>query len=225
VHTVKWKGLTPDLAKSFYDKFGAKQDKQAFYEDKALKRLVDHGRFDTAKSVIEFGCGTGRFAELLFRSRFPAGVAYTGTDISTTMLGLSKKRLAPFSSRVTLVSPQDKPLDNYPDQDADRFISNYMLDLLSDEDIQNTLAHAHRILTNDGLLCVTTITDGKGPLTRVVSFLWNVVFKLNPSWVGGCRPISIVNRLDHLQWNIVYYHVGSQFGISSEVLVASPRPF
>jgi hypothetical protein len=52
------KTLSHHEAKAFYDRFGARQDGQAFYEDGALQELVRHARFAHAREVVEFGCGT-----------------------------------------------------------------------------------------------------------------------------------------------------------------------
>ncbi|NCP88411.1 hypothetical protein GW781_00785 [bacterium] len=51
--------------KIFYDQLGAKQNHQGYYEDVALEDLLKHTRFDSANAVVEFGCGTGGFAEQL----------------------------------------------------------------------------------------------------------------------------------------------------------------
>lgn len=45
-------------ARRFYDRFGAKQDGQGFYENAALNVLIQHGGFSDAQSVLEIGCGT-----------------------------------------------------------------------------------------------------------------------------------------------------------------------
>ena len=54
--------LSHEEAQRFYDRFGAKQDWQRFYEDRAISELVAHGALADAQSVVEFGCGTGRIA-------------------------------------------------------------------------------------------------------------------------------------------------------------------
>jgi ubiquinone/menaquinone biosynthesis C-methylase UbiE len=54
--------LKPSEAKAFYDRFGKKQDDQSFYEDLATDDLIAHARLGEAEKVLEFGCGTGRFA-------------------------------------------------------------------------------------------------------------------------------------------------------------------
>ncbi|MEJ2728573.1 MAG: hypothetical protein P8185_08685 [Deltaproteobacteria bacterium] len=45
--------LTRSQARIFYDRFGKKQDTQAFYEDAALDDLIAH-----AERVFEFGCSS-----------------------------------------------------------------------------------------------------------------------------------------------------------------------
>ena len=57
--------LTHEQAQAFYNRMGAKQDWQAFYEAKATRDLIAHASFETAQAVFEFGCGTGAFAEML----------------------------------------------------------------------------------------------------------------------------------------------------------------
>ena len=60
--------LTPSEARTFYDKFGEKQDTQGFYENPALEDLIVHADFQHAQKVFEFGCGTGKFAERLLQA-------------------------------------------------------------------------------------------------------------------------------------------------------------
>jgi cyclopropane fatty-acyl-phospholipid synthase-like methyltransferase len=57
--------LTRKQTKAFYDRFGSKQEKQAFYEDPAIRVLIEQAHFDKAETIVEFGCGTGRFAKCL----------------------------------------------------------------------------------------------------------------------------------------------------------------
>lgn len=66
------RGFTRGQTTAYYDRFGDKQDKQGFYEDIALAELVRYGRFEEATRVVEFGCGTGRFAERLLTDHLPS---------------------------------------------------------------------------------------------------------------------------------------------------------
>ena len=47
--------LTHEQAQAFYNRMGAKQDWQAFYEAIATNDLIAHASFETAQSVFEFG--------------------------------------------------------------------------------------------------------------------------------------------------------------------------
>lgn len=76
------RGLTKEEVERFYDRFGAKQDKQNYYEDIALADLLKHARFDVAHTVVEFGCGTGRFANQLLGMYLPNDATYWGGVMS-----------------------------------------------------------------------------------------------------------------------------------------------
>jgi ubiquinone/menaquinone biosynthesis C-methylase UbiE len=96
------RGLTIEEVEKFYDRFGAEQDKQNYYEDIALADLLKHARFDVAHTVVEFGCGTGRFANQLLGMYLPDDATYWGCDVSATMIELSGQRLSGFGNRATL---------------------------------------------------------------------------------------------------------------------------
>jgi SAM-dependent methyltransferase len=72
---VRTRTLSHDEARRAYDRIGSLQDSQAFYEDVATSLLLQHGDFPSARSVFEFGCGTGRFAQRLLEEQL------TGDDL------------------------------------------------------------------------------------------------------------------------------------------------
>lgn len=215
--------LSRDEARRFYDRFGARQDSQAFYEDRALDALIRTGDFENAQRVVEFGCGTGRFAARLLGELLPATATYAGFDLSATMVSLARERLRELGERAR-VEPSDGsaglPL---PEGDCDRFVSTYVLDLLPAAEIRAVLTEAHRLLTPGGLLCVTGLTSGVGPLSRVVMALWRAVHRMRPSLVGGCRPVEVVGLLPEADWEVVHHTKVVAWGIPSEVLVARSR--
>jgi cyclopropane fatty-acyl-phospholipid synthase-like methyltransferase len=215
--------LSHEEARVFYDRFGAKQDRQGFYEDAALERLCHLGNFADANNVLEFGCGTGRLAARLLSQQLPAAARYVGVDLSTTMVQLATERTAAFGDRCTIhQSDGGFNLAGYGGP-FDRVVSTYVLDLLSAADIQQFLAQAHQALETGGLLCHAGLTEGTRPLTAIVSSAWRLVHRIQPKWVGGCRPLQLAGMLPHDQWTLIHRNVVTGMGISSEVVIAQAR--
>jgi SAM-dependent methyltransferase len=215
--------LTRQQARNFYDRFGRRQDRQAFYENAALNRLLELGDFGSAEAIVEFGCGTGKFAQTLFEEHLPANATYTGFDLSETMVQLSRKRLVPAGARATVVRTDGRPRVPLPPTSCDRFVSTYVLDLLSNQDITRTLAQAWKVLRPDGLLCLTGLTYGTTFFSKLVVANWLAVHSLRPSLVGGCRPITLSDFLGPASWKILYSTTIVSWGVPSEVLIARPR--
>lgn len=212
--------LSHKEARAFYDRLGTRQDWQRFYENAAIADLINHAAPGDAESVFECGCGTGRFAQLLLARHLPAMARYAAVDISSTMVGLAQKTLAPFGSRVKVIRSEGEMVVPAPPESFDRFFSMYLLDLLSDDDIRALLAEAKRTLRPGGLLCLASLTSGDGLIARFVEKIWVGLHALRPSLVGGCRPISLREFLDDLDWRICHRQRVTSFGISSEVVVA-----
>jgi SAM-dependent methyltransferase len=216
-------GFDHGQARRVYDRIGRAQDWQRFYEDAATTDLIAHAAFDDATAVFELGCGTGRFAATLLAEHLPPAATYLGVDVSPRMVDLASDRLAPWSDRaaVSLVDGNDTaPVAN---ASVDRFVSNYVFDLLTPEATRDTLDDAHRALAPDGLLCVSGLTAAPSGLPGLVSRTWKRVWMRSPVLVGGCRPIDIVDALDPARWDVRHRGVVVAFGIPSEAVIATPR--
>lgn len=208
-------------ARRFYDRFGAKQDAQLAYEKDALDDLVTHADFEHADAIIEFGCGTGRFAAELLSTRLPRDATYAAFDLSSTMISIARSRLAGFGSRATVVQTEGQPVIPLPDSSCDRFVSNYVVEILSPDQSQRLVAEARRVLVPGGLAAVASITTGVTWTSRVVMGTWRSIHAVTPSLVGGCHPIDL--RPFFAGWHIVHRNVIVARAIASEVLVAE-RP-
>ncbi len=211
-------------ARAFYDRMGRKLESQAFYEDVANAELIAHGDFGEARAVLELGAGTGRLAERLLRQHLPAEARYTAVDQSETMVGLCRTRLAGFGERVRVIRSDGGMQLEIPSGSVDRFVSTYLLDLLSEADIAALLEEAHRVLAPGGRLGIVSLTHGRGRLERLVSSAWDAVHRIRPVWVGGCRPIDLAARLPAARWKLRHRRVVSAWGLASEVLLAEPAP-
>lgn len=215
--------LSHQQAKAFYDRFGKKQDSQGFYEDVATTALIHNGEFDKADAVLEFGCGTGRFAERLLERHIPANARYVGVDISDTMVALAKERLVRFGPRAQVYLADGSPHLDFGTATFDRFVSNYVLDLLTFEDIRTVLQEAWRVLSDGGLLGLTGLTHGFTTVSRVVERIWMALHVIRPTLVGGCRPIDLLELASEPRWRVQYTDKFSNYGVPSEVLVAERR--
>jgi ubiquinone/menaquinone biosynthesis C-methylase UbiE len=215
--------LTPSEARTFYDKFGEKQDTQGFYENPALEDLIVHADFQYAQKVFEFGCGTGKFAERLLQKHLSSSARYLGCDVSSTMIDLATQRLAPYAERAKVVRSHGSIRFPLSDHSVDRVISTYVLDLLSEEDILLVFAEAHRVLTAGGKLCLVSLTKGVTLPSKIVSLIWMTLFRIRASLVGGCRPIRLESYFNQELWQLEYQNLLTPFEVPSEVFILTKR--
>jgi SAM-dependent methyltransferase len=202
-------------AKAVYDAFGAKQDAQAWYEDPAVERMLAHAGMGEARSVFEWGCGTGRLAKRLMEEN---ALEYVGVELSDTMVALAREKLAAFGSRARVVKIDGEP---QIEGSFDRVLSTYVLDLMSEEDIRALVVAARRALSPGGRLCLVGLTCGERGVARLVMKLWQGVHARWPKKVGGCRPLRMTEFLG--DWEIRHRSVVTSYGIASEAVVAVPR--
>jgi ubiquinone/menaquinone biosynthesis C-methylase UbiE len=216
------KNFSPADAKKFYDSFGLKQDLQKFYENPAVDKLLAHADFEHAQNVFELGFGTGRIAEELLRDRLSTTCTYSGVDISATMADIARERLTPWRVRVSLKLSDGTGRIDAPDGAFDRFLSTYVLDLMSEDAVRGVLSEALRVLKPEGKLCLVSLTEGKGLWSGMVTAIWKSLYALQPTITGGCRPVELLDHITPEKWRIEYHDDISSFGITSEIVVAVP---
>jgi SAM-dependent methyltransferase len=210
-------------ARALYDRIGAWQDTQRFYEDIATTELLAHADLSRARAVVEFGSGTGRLAERLLRQELTATATYVGFDISGTMVELARKRLVPWADRARVEQSDGSPHVPVADGMADRFVSTFVLDLLSTDDIARVVSEAHRVLSADGLLCLVSATHGRTLVERAVMTIATRLHAASPALVGGCRAIDLRSFVTGPEWCVLHRAIVSKWGIPSEVILARPR--
>jgi len=211
------KYLDARAAARVYDRIGKLQDTQAFYESPAIADLVAHSRLDEAGQVLEVGCGTGAFAEELLAEHLPDDAHYTGIDVSTRMIELSTERTAKFGDRAKII--QTDGSQPWPVDKVDRVVAIYVLDILSPEDLDRFFTEAARVLTNDGLLAITSLAKAEGGVAGVVSSAWLGLWKLSPYATGGCRPLELGVPAG---WTVVHDATVTSWGVASRSLVLRP---
>jgi ubiquinone/menaquinone biosynthesis C-methylase UbiE len=221
--TMRGRTLTVAETRRVYDRIGRVQDLQAVYEHRATRELLAHADFEHAHAVFELGYGTGAFAARLLERYLPADSRYVGTDLSPRMAALARRRLEHEQARAELHLGDGSLHLPFEDGTFDRFVANYVLDLLGPEDTGLVLREAHRLLGPAGLLCLASLTTGATAPAWLVTRVWRGLWSLRPALVGGCRPIVLVDLLDEDVWELRHRAVVTSLGVSSEVVVAASR--
>lgn len=208
-------------ARRFYDRIGRLQDTQRFYEDPAVRWLVELGDFQQGQSVFELGCGTGRLAANLLDSVLPPGTRYVGVDVSPVMVRIASQRLSAWGDRAAVKLLEAPALSLPGDDDSfDRFLATYVFDLLSREHATALLEEAGRLLVPGGLIALISLTQGTTTSSRIVCSVWNAVALRWPSLVGGCRSIELTDLIAGPKWTVRHMEVVVRFGVPSEVVIA-----
>ena len=215
--------VSHEQARRFYDRIGRGQDARPVSERRALDALAAQGDFGRAAAVVEFGCGTGRFAARLLRERLPGGATYLGVDVSPRMVALAGAALAPWRDRAHVVLTDGAVRLPLPDGSADRVVSTYVVDLLSPADAATFVAEARRVLRPGGVLALASLAPGRTPPARLVTRLWRAVWSLNPALLGGCRPLDLAPLIDAGDWDVTAHFPVTDWLLSSDVLVARRR--
>ena len=218
--------ITPEGAARFYDGIGGTIDDwlSALIEGPIVQDMIAHGKFSDANSLFEFGCGTGRLARKLLQDELNGDCKYSAVEVSGARVAQAEDRLGPWLARVSIIHTNGTLnfTNIHEDSKLDRFVSTFVLDLLSNESIAILLREAHRILRPDGFLCLTGLSKGITVASKLVEVLWMTAYRIHPSLVGGCRPVSLLDNLPREQWALQYHSVISLYGVPVEALIASP---
>ena len=139
-----------------------------------MQALLTLAAFAEAKSVLDYGCGQGKLAELVLSSH--PELKWRGVDQSPMMIDKAKEKLARFWPRCSLellASGDPATLEVPPSGSVDRFVSTYCLDLMSEADMFSVLDKAEACLHPErGLLLLAGITWGcasAAPLKRLTA--------------------------------------------------------
>lgn len=217
------KALSPMEAARVYDRIGRFQDWQSFYEGPAVDDLVAHLHLRAADAVFELGCGTGALVARLFAEHLPAKATYLGVDVSPHMVRLSRERLHRWADRARVeIADGSLPL---PGDDGvySHFLAIYVVDLLSEEYARAVVREAARLLRSGGRMGLVSLTQGHSRGARLVSGAWGALWGFAPRLTGGCRPVHLEPLLEG-EWVTEHRALVETWGVSSEVIVATPIP-
>ncbi|MGD1933447.1 MAG: class I SAM-dependent methyltransferase, partial [Candidatus Phaeomarinobacter sp.] len=142
--------LERDEIVSLYNRFGAKQDTQGWYEDEPLAEMKRQMDFAAADGILELGTGTGRLAHEVVTELAPVGTRYLGLDLSPVMVNLAQNRLRTCSNAFAVVGDVRAPLP-LRDNCVSHVFAAYVLDIFSEDEIRGVYEEVHRVLRPGGL--------------------------------------------------------------------------
>ena len=218
---------------SFYNWFGSLQDWQRFYEGPPVDIMLKQCEIEEDSTIFEYGFGTGYLAnELLIKY---SKMNYIGVDISKTMYNLANDRLSQNENinndryKLNLAKDTLGVLKAIPNNSIDRFISNYVFDLLSKQAMTDIIDVLRLKLKRKGKICLTSLTNkidkDKDLFASIILNGWNTISRFCPICLGGCRPIDL-NYPFNVQttlFEIIYEEIYIQYGLPSQILISSRR--
>jgi demethylmenaquinone methyltransferase / 2-methoxy-6-polyprenyl-1,4-benzoquinol methylase len=197
-----------DSLSGIYDVWGT------LAESRARNRAIELADIRDGQNILEVAVGTGlAFYEIVKRNRKGQNL---GIDISPGMLAKARKRLGKLSQanyELGLGNAFHLPAE---DQKFDLLMNNYMFDLIPFDEMDDILAEFKRVLKNGGKLVLVNMTKGE----RFGSGLYDLVFRLSPKSMGGCRGIRLSERLMDHGFKVETREYHQQLLFPSEVIVA-----
>ena len=185
-------------------------------ESKAVKRALQLARIRNGESVLEVAVGTGNLFEQIVSMN--ANGRNEGIDLSPEMLAKAKERLKKHHGNYSLKVADAYSLP-YPDGSFNLVISNYMFDLLPEEDFSRVLLEFKRVLRPGGRMVITSMTPGR----RWYSRIWDWLVSKAPHILEGCRPISLEEDVTQAGFRNIHEEYVSQFSFPSLILYAEKQ--
>ncbi len=91
-----------------------------------------------------------------------------------------------------------------------------MFDLIAFKEMEAILTEFYRVLKKGGKVIFVNMTVGE----RFGSGLYDLIFRLSPKSIGGCRGIRLSERLSNHGFQVVTREYYQQLLFPSEVIVA-----
>ncbi len=183
-------------------------------ESKARDRCLEIAAIQNGESVLEVAVGTGLAFERILRAN-PSG-RNEGIDLTEAMLIRAEKRAASAGIESYRLTVGDAYALDFPDDDFDVLINNYMFDLLPEDDFPTVLAEFRRVLRPGGRLVLVNMTKGM----HWYNSIWEWVYRMNPAWLGGCRGVQVLPLLGQVGFETLGRQYISQMTFPSEVICA-----
>jgi ubiquinone/menaquinone biosynthesis C-methylase UbiE len=186
-------------------------------ETRAWRRALELAWVRDGESVLEVAVGTGlAFAEILRQN--PTG-RNEGVDLTEAMLARARGKAERSTATNWHLHLGNAERLDFADATFDLLLNCYMFDLLPEESFGRVLSEFHRVLKPGCRLVLVNLAPGSGLLPS----LWSQLHRLNPAWVGGCRPVRLTGPVEQAGFTIQTCEHTKSAGVPSEVILAHRR--
>jgi ubiquinone/menaquinone biosynthesis C-methylase UbiE len=189
-------------------------------ESKARSRCLELARIRDRQSVLEVAVGTGlAFKQILAAN--PHG-RNEGIDLTEEMLDRARRKAKQSGVATYRLAVGDAHKLEYPADTFDVLLNNYLFDLLPEEDFPVVLSEFKRVLRPEGRLVMANMTLAANWYEKG----WELLYRLNPAWLGGCRGITLKPYLESAGFKDVAHEFVTQLTFPTEILCAvKPHAF
>ena len=184
-------------------------------ESRARDRCLELAAIRDGESVLEVAVGTGLAFERVVKAN-PSG-RNEGIDITEAMLARAETRASGLGIDNYRLAVGDAYALDFPDDEFDLLINNYMFDLLPQQDFVSVLTEFKRVLRPGGRLVLVNMTAGE----RWFNKAWEWIYGINPAWLGGCRGVRISPVIEESGFTGIKREYVSQMTFPSEIVRAT----
>lgn len=184
-------------------------------ETKARVRALELAQIQDGEQILEVAVGTGlMFTEILKAN--PNG-QNIGIDLTDAMLEQAKIKAHQTSNRNYELKIGDAYALDFPNHSFDLLVNNYMFDLLPEADFPQILKEFRRVLKPNGRIILINMTKGE----RFYQKIWEGIYQITPSTMGGCRGVQLVPALNTLGFRNIHREMLSEMSFPSEIISAT----
>lgn len=204
-------------AKANYDRLSKYYDLFARFERKYREAGLRKLNVGERETVLEVGFGTGHCILALAQAVGDWGRVY-GIDISEGMCSVAQARVlkAGLWQRVSLQCGDAARLP-FEASIFDAIFMSFALELFDAHEIPTVLGDCHRVLRDDGRICIVAMSQGSKH-TNMLG-LYEFFHKRFPKYVD-CRPIFASKTLEKAGFRIQDVVEMSMWGLPVEIVLA-----
>jgi ubiquinone/menaquinone biosynthesis C-methylase UbiE len=181
-------------------------------ESRARDRCLELAAIQDGEDVLEVAVGTGLAFERILEAN-PSG-RNEGIDLTEAMLNRAEEKAARSGSNNYRLRVGDAYDLDFPDDNFDVLINNYMFDLLPQQDFLTVLEEFRRVLRSGGRLAMVNMTKGQ----RWYNGIWDRIYRINPALLGGCRGVLLLPQLEACGFQQTKREYMSQLTFPSEIV-------